>query len=481
MATKYTPGLYVFLICALIFPFQILAQSPAGFTAIKQLDPIPISRNTGEKPQSKLWTYNCSYWAVLSDNSGTHLWRLQGEKWKSVLKLSDKLSYADAKVVDSLAHILLFTGQGKSLLVSLEYSKESNTYQFWSERPNPSQISLHINANTATIDIDNRGRMWLASDTDSDITVQWSDHPYKSWSTPITLANNVSYDDISSVIAMNGKVGVLWSNLNAQRFGFRVHNDGDAPEAWSANEVPASQSALNIFKGMSDDHVNVAIASDGTLYCAVKTEYDTENYPKIALLIRRPSGKWDDLYEVSQKGTKPIVLLNEEEQKVKVVYTAKDRDSDIVYKESSTENIAFSPEQVLIKGTFNNVTSSKANYVSDIVIMATDSSRSEAVSVLATDSRSFFDECHIDNIWTVFPNPFALKTTVYFSLSESGNYSLTLFDAKGAHVANIHSGYAESGKLNTVDVEGDNFSRGMYIVRLQSNETVKTLKIVLDK
>ena len=59
---------------------------------------------------------------------------------------------------------------------------------------------------------------------------------------------------------------------------------------------------------MADDHLNFAVASDTTLYAAVKTSYDTAGFPKIALLIRRPTGggpggTWDDLYEVDQSGT----------------------------------------------------------------------------------------------------------------------------------------------------------------------------------
>ena len=42
--------------------------------------------------------------------------------------------------------------------------------------------------------------------------------------------------------------------------------------------------------GMADDHMNVAVASDGTLYAAVKARYDTGGYPRMALLVRRPVG-----------------------------------------------------------------------------------------------------------------------------------------------------------------------------------------------
>ena len=118
--------------------------------------------------------------------------------------------------------------------------------------------------------------MWLASDATTDINVRWSDSPYSTWSAPINLANNVNTDDISVVTAMPGnKVGVLWSNQTTERFGFKVHADGAAAGTWSADEVPASASAQNIGLGMADDHLNVAVAADGTLYAAVKTSYDT--------------------------------------------------------------------------------------------------------------------------------------------------------------------------------------------------------------
>ena len=42
------------------------------------------------------------------------------------------------------------------------------------------------------------------------------------------------------------------------------------------------------------------------LYAAVKTSYDTPGYPKIALLIRRPAGTWDDLYSVDETGTEEL-------------------------------------------------------------------------------------------------------------------------------------------------------------------------------
>ncbi|WP_299761763.1 T9SS type A sorting domain-containing protein [uncultured Pontibacter sp.] len=472
MIIKYTA-----LICILLFYYQAFAQQSQGFVSVKELAPLPVSRNTGEKPQSKVWSYKCKQWAVLADKSGTYLWRLDNNKWRNVLKLSDKLANADCKIVDDIAHIFLFTGEGKSYLVSLEYSSESGTYKFWSAQPTPSPVSLAEGAKTATIDIDSKGRMWLASDAAPNIKVRWSDSPYTNWSNPIDLVSNISINDIGAIIAMPNKVGVMWSNQKAKRFGFRTHTDGDAPEVWSGDEVPASQSALDVHLGMADDHLNMTVASDGTLYCAIKTEYDTKGYPKIALLVRRPSGTWDNLYEVSQKGTRPIVILNEEKNKVKVVYTAKDLDGEIVYKESDSKNISFSPELPLIKnGAYNNVSSSKGPYNNDVVILASDST--QAVGVLALDDQPS-DKCDAVQDWIIYPNPFSANTNLYFSLQHNGRYKVLLYDTTGALVAKLNEGEATAGAIIKIEIDGTKLSRGLYFVKVQTQERTKSMKLVL--
>src|SRR3989442_15920862 len=89
--------------------------------------------------------------------------------------------------------------------------------------------------------------------------VYYSPPPYSSFAGPVILASNTAVDDLDVVTALpNGTVGVLWSNQNTQRFGFKFHQDAPDPNTWSANEVPASQSALNIGGGMADAHLRLA-------------------------------------------------------------------------------------------------------------------------------------------------------------------------------------------------------------------------------
>ncbi|MCJ8164128.1 T9SS type A sorting domain-containing protein, partial [Pontibacter sp. E15-1] len=360
-----------------------LPPATSGFATITRLDPIPISSSTGEKPQSKVWKYAGKHWAVLPNASGTYLWRLDGTAWTSVLRLSSRTtSKADCKVVGNLAHILLFQGRA-SQMVSVEYDATAQTFKLWSKRTSTVGLSFESGVEVATIDMDGTGRMWLVSDGNSTVHVRWSDSPYNTWSTPYTVATGISSDDISAIIALPGKIGVLWSNQNTKRFGFKTHTDGDPPTTWSNDEVPASLSALETGHGMADDHMNMAVATNGTLYCAVKTSYDTSEYPELVLLLRRPTGVWENIYEIAPLGTRPVVILNETEQKLRVVYTAADGGGDINYKESALAPVAFGvAKPLLVGGAYNNATSTKENFLSDIVIMA--SSSTEAVSVLAS-------------------------------------------------------------------------------------------------
>ena len=306
-----------FLFLALFFSFRLFGQ----FSSVLPLNPVPVISYTADKPQSKTWFLDGKHWTVLGTSAGTYLCRLDGTTWTKVLRLhSSGYGRADCKVVGNVVHVLIFK-KDISRLVSAEYVPATKSYKLWTERPSTVDLTLDEGIETATIDIDTQGRMWLASDGVTTVNIRWSDFPYAVWSPPNTIATGISEDDIGEVVAMPslGKIGVFWSNQVTKRFGFRTHLDGDNPANWSADEIPASQSALNVGHGFADDHMNIKTGNDGTLYCAVKTSYDKPGYPKLILLVRRPAGTWDNVYPVSETGTRGIALVNETIGKIKVV------------------------------------------------------------------------------------------------------------------------------------------------------------------
>src|SRR5688572_19428773 len=343
---------------------------------LQQLNPVQSTENTGEKPQSKVWKHANTWWSVFPNTSGTWVWRLDNTTWSPVFRINTRTTgKADVLPVGDVAHVLLYDGSASTRLASIQYVPGSpGTYQVWSQRSTQPVIPLSSGIEMATLAMDGAGRMWIASDTGSAIEVRYSDGNYAAWSGPITLASGVGSDDISDITTLpNGSVAVLWSNQNTQLFGFRTHAPGASPSAWSALESPASQSALNVGAGFSDDHMSLAVASDGTVYAAVKTSYDTSGYPVIGLLVRRPSGAWDNFYSVDTDlgATRPIVVLNESQGTVMVVYRSGAH--DIIYRQAPLSNPgSFGSRKTLITGGVNNVSSTRQILGSDAVFLATD-------------------------------------------------------------------------------------------------------------
>ena len=155
----------------------------------------------------------------------------------------------------------------------------------------------------------------------------------------------------------------------------------DDPVAWSNTEIPAAQSRKTFKGGLADDHIHIVVASDGTLYAAVKTSFDTAGQPVIGLLVRRPSGQWDPLYTVDTVGTRPIIELDEAAQCLVVIYTSKTNGGDILYRESPLNKIAFGSRQTLMKGRLNDVTSTKQAFDGDLVVMASFGGKAKAVKL----------------------------------------------------------------------------------------------------
>jgi hypothetical protein len=297
---------------------------------------------------------------------------------------------------------------------------------------------------------------------------------------------------------------VLWSNQVSKKFGFRTHVNGASVSSWSNDEVPAGGSAQPVGKGFSDDHLNMKISSNGTIFAAVKTSYDKAGYPVLMLLVRRPTGVWDRAYEVAQIGTRPIVLLNESKNKLRVAYSGAINGSDIFYKESAISSIAFGRQFMLFSGINNNVTSTHQNFTTEIAILA--SNEVQTVSLVASDvggisapgvtgepvalnsivaaaSQPAPVEMALTNQQELlaYPNPFNASATLSFALPADGDYSLTLYDSRQVAMVYQKQGKAKAGELNTIEVDGVQLPRGIYFARLQTGTGTKTLRLMLNR
>ena len=437
------------------------------------LTDLTVSTSTGEKPQSKAWEYQGAWYSVLPNHTGTWLWRLDGAAWTPQLKLSTNTSsQADVLAQGDLTYILLFEGTA-SQFATVQFNNGLHTYQMWSQQPQLTSVSLSSGVETATLALDSAGRVWIASDAKTSIEVRYSDGNHSQWSAPITLATGITTDDISSIVALpNHEIGVFWSNQNAQRFGFRLHVDGASPTLWSNDEVPASQSALKKGAGFADDHMHLAVATNGTLYVAAKTGYDSAGFATIILLVRRPNGVWDNAYTVDTGGTRPVVVLNETANELVVAYTSQDGGGNILYRVSPMDVISLSPVKVLISGTINNVTTTKQEFTDDVVFLAEGGGKAKGVDFRldgftppqgpvnqaplvnagADQSITFGSSLQLAGVVTDdnLPNPPGTVSITWTKISGSGNVSFT-------NVASATSGASFS-------------SPGQYVLRLTAND-----------
>ncbi|WP_162427231.1 SBBP repeat-containing protein [Pontibacter pudoricolor] len=80
-----------------------------------------------------------------------------------------------------------------------------------------------------------------------------------------------------------------------------------------------------------------------------------------------------------------------------------------------------------------------------------------------------------------YPTAFSERTTLAFTSSEDAEYTLELYDLKGAMVRRIAAGSAQSGQRYEHELQADGLSKDMYLVRLTSGSTRRTVKLEVQK
>ena len=265
------------------------------------LPTITTSDTTGEKPQSKVWFHGHTWWAVLPTNAvaptGTWLFRLEANNtWTPVLQLTSLKGKADTKAIGNLAHVSLQAPAHRSWCLS-RYVRASNTYQLWSVTAN-SDIGLrrrdrHDRRRFDRPNVAGHRNLTFVEVYTAITPIRHSRAP-SIWRPTRMAANQCGR---CTTEQHDWRVLVEFPN---ERFGFRVHVDGTDPTVWLADEMPAASFHPN--QQMADDHMNLAVSADGTVYASVKAAHASSSIPLIYLLVRHPQpggpgGTWDDIYQ----------------------------------------------------------------------------------------------------------------------------------------------------------------------------------------
>jgi hypothetical protein len=322
------------------------------------------STPTGEKPESKLWFNDGSWWGSLFSPSAGH-YRIHrfdsgSQAWTDTGTTLDTRASSKADVLwDDAGQKLyvashLFTTSGSSTstagnwgkLFRYSYDAVTRTYSLDSGFP----VSVtRGRSETLTLAKDGNGRLFVTYVESSKVKINWSLSNDADWGTPVDLplpsvAITVSSDDISAIVSFpNGDVGLMWSNQRTDQILFSLHRLGDPPAEWQPVEVvlPGGTCGGN---SCADDHISLKTDQSNRLYAATKTANGSTDEP-LTMLSVRDNGTWSrhtiGLYQ--HHLTRGIIVLDEQQQLIYFIATTPESGGAIYYKTSPMNGISFEP------------------------------------------------------------------------------------------------------------------------------------------
>ena len=341
-------------LAALLFAVSCALATAAGAAGFSTGIVTNNESATGEKPQSKLWFHDGSYWAVVRGPDGIAIYEKVLDTWQRGVFLDAVLTtegHADVKWNGTDLFVLVYASS-PSLF---KYSYDA-TLRIWILTSGfPVMLPRPSGAETMVLEQDSTGRLWATAEGFSAINVYYStsaDH--RAWSpSAVVLRTGVNIDDISTVVAFGGdRIGVLWSDQSRDEFGFRVHRDVDDPAIWSDVEV------VDAGLGFADDHLHMQADAQGRVFAITKDDFD-----RMQMHRRDPFGAWTTQRDIlAGTGTRGILQICEPEHRIYALFTRWDiTPNPIEYRTADLDTLQFGGNSTFMNTTYglNNVTGTK--------------------------------------------------------------------------------------------------------------------------
>ncbi len=387
-------------------PAAQAAVSPDGYRDF-QFGSSCNSTPTGEKPESKLWWNDGSWWGSLcATDNHYHIFRLNlaNNSWVDTGTMLDDRPTTKADTLWDAANQKLYVASHVFTTSAAPTSTQSNWGRLYRYSYSAGIYSLDPGfpvtvskgkSEAMVLAKASNGTLWVTYVESNKVMVNHSSGSDTSWGTPyalpVTGASNLTSDDISTNIAFDTttaspKIGVMWSNQNDKNVYFAVHIDSDQnDQSWASFGVFTS-SAQN--PAAADDHLNIKLQSDGKgIYAVVKTSNTNSAAPLILLLSCvancAAAGGWRNsvIYTKGDNHTRPILLIDTSHNELNV-FSANEGGGSIYRKVAPiSSNISFvsGHGDLFIKKTasdakINNPTSTKQNVNSTtgLVVLASD-------------------------------------------------------------------------------------------------------------
>ena len=309
---------------------------------------------TSDKPQSKLWWHDGSWWADMwTTGTGWQIHRLDvaSKTWVSTGLTNDTRASTLADTLWDGTHLYIashvvtvsgdttprasVTGQPAKLY---RYSYSGGKFTLDSGFPT---TIMNNSSESMTIDQDSTGAIWATwtqvsgnptSGFTNTVYVNRSAPNGTSWNSPfvIPVTNpNPAPDDISAIVAYgSNKIGVMWSDQRTGAVRWATRTDGTSPTAASSWKVQDAVRGTN----MADDHLNIkTLQSDsaGRVFAAIKTGLNDAQTDKslaqLVLLVFKPatgSFSQSTIATIGDCVSRPQIVLDTQNNTVHAFHTA---------------------------------------------------------------------------------------------------------------------------------------------------------------
>jgi hypothetical protein len=367
------------------------------------------SAPSGMKPQSKLWFADGIWWGVMFDNltQRFEIYRRAAatESWSSTGTVVDgrRNVWADAKWDGTKLFIVSHGASWTSTLDGIRVSRFSydGSSKTWSMDSGFPLLDVGTTAGHtaptgtegAVLDEDGRGRIWITWTRDLKTWVTHSTTDTRTFVPPFVVpvpgADNVTSDDMSTLVAYDGRIGVLWSNESIWCMCFAIHNDADPDDTWTAKPMigPATD-PTDKSQELADDHMNLKAPNDGSgmVYASSKTSLDGMHDPLLLFNVFDGSSWAHYTYStVADQTTRAQIALDVQHHQVYMFNSSPCCNGGTEYYKQSTltpGRIAFPPGlgTPFISSTanphINNVSTTKQplSSTTDLVAIAGDDS-----------------------------------------------------------------------------------------------------------
>jgi len=424
-----------------------------------------VSDPTGQKPQSKLWYNDGLWWGDFysKGNEAYHIYTLDWETqvWSDTgIALDDREnSWADVLWDGTFLYAASGTTSGPGRIYRYTYDANPLDGKPYKLSPGfPVEVTSH-GMEVLVMAKDGTGTLWITYTNGSNVYVAHSAGSDSSWITPYNLpvpeASGLQADDISSIVAYDGHIGVMWSNQTIKNMVFATHVNGAPDSQWQS---------VSSYTPSADDHINLKSLhadSAGNVFAVVKTSFSDVGEPSIVLLACtgddcKLATSWEAhiVYTrtASSQRTRPILLLDSENRDV-YVFMATSNGGPIRYKKSSIDALNFPTdgETIFIEygSNISDPTSTKQNLTSSMGLV-----------VAASDGSYYYHNCLTLTPATECPDPNPVPKLEFsatsYTMAEDGGQATIEVKRVGSLDESVSvdytaiNGTAESGKDYTI-------------------------------